>query len=70
MSSCTASDDGHPHASIETARTAQSAVPAWSQLSRTPDRDAFSDWLDWYNYHRPHTGINGRIPPSRVTNLS
>ena len=30
---------------------------------------AFPDWLDWYNYHRPHTGIDGRTPASRVTNL-
>ncbi|MEU8683750.1 IS481 family transposase, partial [Streptomyces caelestis] len=28
------------------------------------------DWLDWYNYHRPHTGISGHTPASRVTNLS
>ncbi|MEV6936929.1 IS481 family transposase, partial [Streptomyces sp. NPDC051132] len=28
------------------------------------------DWLDWYNYHRPHTGIDGQPPASRVTNLS
>ncbi|MEU1661646.1 integrase core domain-containing protein, partial [Streptomyces griseofuscus] len=31
---------------------------------------AFPDWLDWYNYHRPHTGISGQPPASRVTNLS
>ncbi|MFF7234668.1 IS481 family transposase [Streptomyces sioyaensis] len=31
---------------------------------------AFPDWLDWYNYHRPHTGIHSRTPASRVTNLS
>ncbi|MGW1880832.1 IS481 family transposase, partial [Streptomyces sp. NPDC001975] len=30
---------------------------------------AFPDWLDWYNYHRPHTGIDGLTPASRVTNL-
>ncbi|EHN71778.1 transposase [Streptomyces coelicoflavus ZG0656] len=30
----------------------------------------FPDWLDWYNYHRPHTGIGGHPPASRVTNLS
>ncbi|MFI0822821.1 IS481 family transposase [Streptomyces sp. NPDC021098] len=30
---------------------------------------AFPDWLDWYNYHRPHTGISGHTPASRVTNL-
>ncbi|HLL34688.1 MAG TPA: IS481 family transposase [Streptomyces sp.] len=31
---------------------------------------AFPGWLDWYNYHRPHTGIGGHPPASRVTNLS
>ncbi|MGK5531216.1 IS481 family transposase [Streptomyces sp. URMC 129] len=30
---------------------------------------AFPDWLDWYNYHRPHTGISGQTPASHVTNL-
>ncbi|MER5216286.1 IS481 family transposase [Streptomyces sp. NPDC002838] len=30
----------------------------------------FPDWLDWYNYHRPHTGIRGQTPASRATNLS
>ncbi|MGW4591864.1 integrase core domain-containing protein, partial [Amycolatopsis thermoflava] len=28
------------------------------------------DWLDWYNYHRPHTGIGGNTPASRGTNLT
>ncbi|MGW1770504.1 integrase core domain-containing protein, partial [Streptomyces sp. NPDC002104] len=27
------------------------------------------DWIDWYNYHRPHTGIQSQTPASRVTNL-
>ncbi|QLH22529.1 IS481 family transposase [Streptomyces sp. Rer75] len=31
---------------------------------------AFPDWLDWYNFHRPHTGISGHTPASRITNLS
>ena len=31
---------------------------------------AFGDWLDWYNYHRPHAGIAGQTPADRVTNLS
>ncbi|MFF4710723.1 DDE-type integrase/transposase/recombinase [Streptomyces eurythermus] len=31
---------------------------------------ALLDWLDWYNYHRLHTGIGGRTPASRVTDLS
>ncbi|MEK2491191.1 IS481 family transposase [Kitasatospora purpeofusca] len=31
---------------------------------------AFPDWLHWYNYHRPHTGIAGQTPASRGTNQS
>ncbi|MGP3947498.1 IS481 family transposase [Streptomyces sp. 7N604] len=31
---------------------------------------AFPNWLHWYNYHRPHTGIGGSTPADRVTNLS
>ncbi|MFC9971155.1 hypothetical protein ACFVH6_09670 [Spirillospora sp. NPDC127200] len=23
------------------------------------------DWLDWYNRHRPHTGVNDRTPQPR-----
>lgn len=38
--------------------------------SETERQTAFGDWLDWYNYHRPHTGIGGQPPASRVTNLS
>jgi len=37
--------------------------------SETERQEAFPDWLDWYNYHRPHTGISGHTPASRVTNL-
>ncbi len=33
------------------------------------ERQALSDWLDWYNYHRPHTGISGQTPASRATNV-
>lgn len=33
-------------------------------------QEAFADWLDWYNYHRPHTGISSHTPASRVTNVS
>ncbi|TVZ90420.1 transposase IS481 family protein [Streptomyces sp. BK340] len=38
--------------------------------SDTERQAAFPDWLDWYNYHRPPTGIDGHTPASRVTNLS
>ncbi len=30
---------------------------------------ALTEWIDWYNYHRPHPGIAGHTPASRVTNL-
>lgn len=38
--------------------------------SETARPNAFGDWLDWYNYHRPHTGIGGKPPANRVPNLS
>lgn len=38
--------------------------------SDTERQAAFTDRIDWYNYHRPHTGITGQTPASRVTNLS
>ncbi|UNZ17887.1 IS481 family transposase [Streptomyces sp. 891-h] len=37
--------------------------------SETERQAAFPGWLDWYNHHRPHTGIKGQTPASRVTNL-
>ncbi|MFF9186449.1 IS481 family transposase [Streptomyces misionensis] len=41
-----------------------------SYTSDTERQAAFPDWLDWYDYHRPHTGIGGQPPASRVTTLS
>ncbi|MEU0470704.1 integrase core domain-containing protein, partial [Amycolatopsis sp. NPDC006131] len=38
--------------------------------SETHRQTAFPDWLHWYNYHRPHTGIGGNTPASRGTNLT
>ncbi|QLH21392.1 IS481 family transposase [Streptomyces sp. Rer75] len=38
--------------------------------SESERQAAFPGWLDWYNFHRPHTGISGHTPASRVTNLS
>ncbi|MCF6429263.1 IS481 family transposase [Amycolatopsis tucumanensis] len=38
--------------------------------SETHRQTAFPDWLHWYNYHRPHTGIDGHTPASRGTNLT
>ncbi|WP_412077297.1 integrase core domain-containing protein [Streptomyces xanthophaeus] len=42
----------------------------WPYTSDQERQAAFTDWIDWYNYHRPHTGIQGQTPASRVTNLS
>jgi transposase InsO family protein len=38
--------------------------------SETQRQAAFPDWLHWYNYHRPHTGIGAHTPASRGTNLT
>ena len=38
--------------------------------SETDRRAAFPAWLHIYNHHRPHTGIGGHPPISRLTNLS
>jgi transposase InsO family protein len=45
---------------------------AFAQLfTSEPDRRAaFPAWLHAYNHHRPHTGIGGHPPISRLTNLS
>jgi transposase InsO family protein len=45
---------------------------AFAQLftSEADRRAAFPDWLHAYNHHRPHTGIGGHPPISRLTNLS
>lgn len=31
--------------------------------------DDYPRWLHHYNHHRPHSGINGAVPASRVRNL-
>jgi transposase InsO family protein len=45
---------------------------AFAQLftSEEDRRAAFPAWLHTYNHHRPHTGIGGHPPISRLTNLS
>jgi transposase InsO family protein len=45
---------------------------AFAQLftSEADRRAAFPGWLHAYNHHRPHTGIGGHPPISRLTNLS
>ena len=44
---------------------------AFGQLftSEADRRAAFPAWLHAYNHHRPHTGIGGHPPISRLTNL-
>jgi transposase InsO family protein len=44
---------------------------AFAQMftSETDRRAAFPAWLHGYNHHRPHTGIGGHPPISRLTNL-
>ena len=37
--------------------------------SETDRRAASPAWLHTYNHHRPHTGIGGHSPISRLTNL-
>jgi transposase InsO family protein len=45
---------------------------AFAQLfsSEADRRAAFPGWLHAYNHHRPHTGIGGHPPISRLTNLA
>ncbi|WP_193514525.1 integrase core domain-containing protein [Streptomyces griseoloalbus] len=66
--------DGGGHKVGKVERFHRTLLEEWAyQRPYTSDRErqaAFPDWLDWYNYHRPHTGISGQPPASRVTNLS
>lgn len=32
--------------------------------------DTYPDWLHYYNWHRPHTGLGGQIPGQTVHNLT
>lgn len=63
-----------PRTSSKVERFHRALLDEWAyQQPYIPDAErqaAFPDWLDWYNYHRPHTGISGHTPASRVTNLS
>ncbi|MGW1138573.1 IS481 family transposase, partial [Streptomyces zhihengii] len=43
------------------------ARPYRSEQAR---RDAFPDWLHFYNHHRGHTALAGNPPASRVPNLT
>jgi transposase InsO family protein len=45
---------------------------AYDQLYRSDEaRSAtYDQWIHHYNHHRPHTGIGGSVPASRVHNLT
>ncbi|WP_142193436.1 IS481 family transposase [Streptomyces calvus] len=63
-----------PQTNGKVERFHRTLLEEWAyQRPYTSDRErqaTFPDWLDWYNYRRPHTGIDGQTPASRVTNLS
>ncbi|WP_185922100.1 IS481 family transposase [Streptomyces sp. WAC06614] len=63
-----------PQTNGKVERFHRTLLEEWAyQKPYASDRDrmeAFTDWLHWYNYHRPHTGIGGQTPASRGTNLS
>ncbi len=62
-----------PQTNDKVVRFHRTLLDEWAYIrpytSETERQAAFPDWLDWYNYHRPHTGIDGQPPASRVTNL-
>jgi transposase InsO family protein len=57
---------------VERFNRTMTAEWAFTQLftSEADRRAAFPDWLHAYNHHRPHTGIGGHPPISRLTNLA
>nr|WSW42388.1 IS481 family transposase [Streptomyces sp. NBC_01001]WSW63170.1 IS481 family transposase [Streptomyces sp. NBC_00998] len=65
---------GRPQTNGKVERFHRTLLDEWAYqrpyTSDTERQEAFTDWIDWYNYHRPHTGIAGHTPASRVTNLS
>jgi transposase InsO family protein len=46
----------------------------WAYVTTYPSDDArsttYADWLHHYNHHRPHTGIGGQTPASRIHNVT
>jgi transposase InsO family protein len=42
---------------------------ATAYRSETQRRQALTDYLHYYNHHRPHTAINNQPPINRVNNL-
>jgi transposase InsO family protein len=43
---------------------------AQTYLSDHDRAASYADWLHSYNHHRPHTGIAGQVPASRVHNVT
>jgi transposase InsO family protein len=43
---------------------------ATTYLSEQDRAATYPDWLHFYNHHRPHTGVVGAVPASRVHNLT
>jgi len=43
---------------------------ATTYLSNAARAATYSDWLHYYNHHRPHTGIGGLVPAARVHNVT
>ena len=43
---------------------------ATTYLSEEDRAATYPAWLHFYNHHRPHTGIGGAVPASRVHNLT
>lgn len=68
----------HPHLAAADQRQVErfhrTLLDEWAHhrpcTSEAERQAAFPDWLDWYKHHRPHSGIGGHTPASRVTNRS
>ncbi|GGS97927.1 transposase InsO family protein [Streptomyces griseoviridis] len=62
-----------PQTNGKAERFHRTLLEEWAHIRPyTSDRErqaTFPDRPDRYNYHRPHTGIHGHPPASRVTNL-
>ncbi|MEU9663770.1 integrase core domain-containing protein [Streptomyces chartreusis] len=54
---------------VERFRRTRRNGPTYSPTPQKPNAKHRFDWLDWFNYHRPHTGISGQASASRVNNV-
>jgi transposase InsO family protein len=63
-----------PQTNGKVERFNRTLVTEWAYASvylSDQDRAAtYQDWLHFYNYHRPHTGIGGHVPAHRVHNVT